>query len=87
MHRPAPSVPAYWRENFGRCHRSRPKIRAESLDGAGLRLYHSEEGTHPPERVFPLLNGGKFHPEESHAVRSYDEESEFPSRPGQGVFT
>ena len=24
-----------------------------------------------------VTNGGKFHPEESHAVRSYDEESEF----------
>ena len=87
MYRPAPGVPADWGENRGGHHRRRPEIRAQLLDGAGVCLHHSEEGVHTLERVFPLPHRGGLHPEEPHAIRANDEESEFPGRPGQGVFT
>ena len=49
MYRPAPGVPADWRENRRGYNSSRSEIRAEPLDGAGLRLHHSEESPYPAE--------------------------------------
>ena len=87
MYRPAPSVPAYRGENCGGHHRRRPEIRPQQLDGAGLRLHHSEESTHSPQRILPLLDRGRFHPEEPHAERAHDETGQLSSSPGQGVLT
>ena len=38
------------------------------------------------QRVFPLPNGRRVHPKESHAKRAYDEESQFPGGTGQRVY-
>ena len=71
----APSVPADRGQNCWGHYSSRSEIRAEPLDGAGLRLHHDEKGAYPPQRVFSLLNRGRFHSEEPHAIGTDDEES------------
>ena len=85
MYRPAPSVPTDRRQNRWGHHRRRPEIRAQPLDGTGLRLHHREEGAYTLQRVFPLLNRGKFHPKEPHAKRPHDEACQLPCGTGQGV--
>ena len=47
----------------------------------GLRLHHSEESPYPAERILSLLNGGRFHPEEPHAIGANDEESKLSLPP------
>ena len=86
MDGPASSVPADRGENRGGHHSGGPEIRAQPLDGAGLRLHHGEEGTHSAQRIFPLLDRGRFHPEEPDAERPYDEESQLPSGTGYELY-
>ena len=64
MYRPAPGVPADRGEIVGDITAADLKSVLKPLDGAGLRLHHSEESPHSAQRVFPLPNRGKFHPEE-----------------------
>ena len=85
MYRPAPGVSAGRGETSGRYHRSRPEVRAQPLDGAGLCLHHGEEGAHTLERILSLPYRGRFYPEEPHAIRGDDEESQFPGGTGQRV--
>ena len=62
-----------------------PESRPEPLDGAGLCLHHGEEGAHTLERILSLPYRGRFYPEEPHAIRGDDEESQFPGGTGQRV--
>ena len=56
-------------QNRGGYHRRRLEVRPKPLDGAGLRLHNSKEGTYPPERVLSLLDRRKLHPKEPYAKR------------------
>ena len=76
MYRTAPGVPADRGENRGGHHSGGPEIRAQPLDGAGLRLHHSEESAYPLERVFPLPNGRRLPPKEPHAIGANDEKKQ-----------
>ena len=81
MYRPAPGVPADWRENRRGYNSSRPEIRPQLLDGPGLRLHHSEESPHSAQRVFPLPHRVRLHSEEPYAIGTDDEESQLLCRP------
>ena len=85
MHSKPPDLSANRRENRGGYHRRRPEIRPQLLDGERLCLHHGEEGAYSPERILSLFDRGRLYCEEPYAIRSDDEEIQFPGSSRQGV--